>query len=187
MASSRSKEAIRKALLGLLLEKPLDKITVTEVVARAGVSRVTYYRAFYSLHEVIEEVLDDIFGRVEAIVPPPSPDGTPVSRRASELSTYQVLTLYKESVAFLQPLMLGSLASEAIDRMYGLMLHLTSPEPFMRSRGAEPSPADVNVASMTRIYIAAGMTAVMVDWIRGGCVTPTEDVLDFIISANASR
>ena len=89
MASSRSKEAIRKALLGLLLEKPLDKITVTEVVARAGVSRVTYYRAFYSLHEVIEEVLDDIFGRVEAIVPPPSPDGTPVSRRASELSTYQ--------------------------------------------------------------------------------------------------
>lgn len=187
MARSRSKEAIQRALVELLLDKPLDKITVTEVVARAGVSRVTYYRAFYSLHEVIEEALDDIFGRVEAIVPHQSSGGAPVSRRASELSTYQVLALYKENVTFLQPLMLGSLASEAIERMYELVLNLTSPEPLMRSRGAKTSPAEVNVVSMTRIYIAAGMTAVMVDWIRGGCVTPAEDVLDFIISANSGR
>ena len=47
------KECIADALLVLLKEKPIEKITVDELTARAGVGRVTYFRSFGSKSEVI--------------------------------------------------------------------------------------------------------------------------------------
>lgn len=185
MAGSRSKEAMLKALVELLLEKPLDKITVTEVVARAGVSRVTYYRRYYSLHEVIDEALDEIFSKVEGIVPMPAPGGTPVSRRSIELSTYQALVLYRESQDLLRPLLLGHLSSEVIGRIFELVLRLTPIDSLLsRHTAGPPTLTDERVAAMNRTYIAAGMTAVMTEWIKGGCETPVEDVLEFILAVS---
>lgn len=41
-SSIRSKQLINAALADLLQEKPLDKITVTDVVRRAGINRGTF-------------------------------------------------------------------------------------------------------------------------------------------------
>ena len=46
------KTCIVHALLLLLEEKELDAISVTEIVARAGVNRSTYYRHFSSKADV---------------------------------------------------------------------------------------------------------------------------------------
>ena len=47
------KECIADALLLLLKEKPIEKITVNELVAKAGVGRVTYFRSFTNKSEAI--------------------------------------------------------------------------------------------------------------------------------------
>lgn len=47
------KECIADALLILLKEKPVEKLTVDEIVQKAGVGRVTYFRAFRSKQEAI--------------------------------------------------------------------------------------------------------------------------------------
>ena len=47
------KECIADALLLLLKEKPIEKITVDELVAKAGVGRVTYFRSFTNKSEAI--------------------------------------------------------------------------------------------------------------------------------------
>ena len=47
------KECIADALLLLLKEKPIEKITVNELVAKAGVGRVTYFRSFSNKSEAI--------------------------------------------------------------------------------------------------------------------------------------
>ena len=39
----RSRKLINEALADLLTEKPLDKITVTDVVSRADINRGTFY------------------------------------------------------------------------------------------------------------------------------------------------
>ena len=55
--SSRSndylKECLADALLVLLKDKPIEKITVDELTAKAGVGRVTYFRSFSNKSEII--------------------------------------------------------------------------------------------------------------------------------------
>ncbi|KRL84696.1 TetR/AcrR family transcriptional regulator [Lacticaseibacillus pantheris] len=60
------------ALLQLLEKKPLAEIKVTELVARAGVSRMAYYRNFDTLEDIlrayfaprISHLFDDVIERV---------------------------------------------------------------------------------------------------------------------------
>ena len=51
------KECITTALLQLMNEKTLSQISVTELVERAGVARVSFYRNFSSKENVIEQHL----------------------------------------------------------------------------------------------------------------------------------
>ena len=56
-ANAFVKECITTALLQLMQEKHIDQISVIEIVKRAGVARVSFYRNFESKENVIEEHL----------------------------------------------------------------------------------------------------------------------------------
>jgi len=58
LISIELKEAMGEALLKLIKEKPLDKITVDEFTKEANVGRVTYYRQFKSKQDVISYKLN---------------------------------------------------------------------------------------------------------------------------------
>lgn len=47
------KECIADAMILLIKEKPVEKITVDEIVKKAGVGRATYFRSFHSKPEAI--------------------------------------------------------------------------------------------------------------------------------------
>lgn len=47
------KECIADAIIVLLKEKPIEKISVDEIVKKAGVGRATYFRAFNSKNEAV--------------------------------------------------------------------------------------------------------------------------------------
>ena len=52
-SSDYLKECIADAIIMLIKEKPIEKITVDEIIKRAGVGRATYFRAFNSKNEAI--------------------------------------------------------------------------------------------------------------------------------------
>lgn len=52
-ANNRTKRRIIRALLRLMNEKNFSDITVSDIVARAGVARASYYRNFSSKEDVI--------------------------------------------------------------------------------------------------------------------------------------
>lgn len=59
-----TQRALRSALLALLRDKPLNRITVTEVCERAGLNRATFYYHYsdcFSLLDHIERELLDAF------------------------------------------------------------------------------------------------------------------------------
>ena len=60
-SSIRSKQLINAALADLLQEKPLDKITVTDVVRRAGINRGTFYAHYMDISDVIQHLIDKTF------------------------------------------------------------------------------------------------------------------------------
>lgn len=61
LANNRTRTRIIKALLSLMRKKKFSDITVTDIVARAGVARASYYRNFSSKEEVIASAGTIIF------------------------------------------------------------------------------------------------------------------------------
>lgn len=57
------KDAITEALLQLLKNKPLDKISITEITNKAGVGRVSFYRNFASKEDILKKHTDEITER----------------------------------------------------------------------------------------------------------------------------
>ncbi|MCD8117294.1 MAG: TetR/AcrR family transcriptional regulator [Oscillospiraceae bacterium] len=55
-----SRECLRMALIHLLSEKDIQKISVTELVGRAGVSRATFYRNYATKEELLAEIADGV-------------------------------------------------------------------------------------------------------------------------------
>ncbi|MDL2206597.1 TetR/AcrR family transcriptional regulator [Eubacteriales bacterium OttesenSCG-928-N13] len=55
-----TKESIESALLLLIREKPLDRISITDIARRAGVSRTAYYRNYTSKENILQTMLQDV-------------------------------------------------------------------------------------------------------------------------------
>lgn len=53
LRSALSKQYISEALIALLQVKEYDKITIQDIVDKAGLSRITYYRNFNNKDEII--------------------------------------------------------------------------------------------------------------------------------------
>lgn len=54
------RESIETALIELLNKKPIDKITITEIVNKAGVGRISFYRNYYYKEDVLFSAMDRI-------------------------------------------------------------------------------------------------------------------------------
>ena len=68
----KTKESIQAALVALLGGKPYDRITVTELCARADVSRITFYTHYADKDALVEEMFQRLaavavadFGRLQ--------------------------------------------------------------------------------------------------------------------------
>lgn len=55
-----TRESIRTALVFLIGQKPFDKIKITEIVNRAGVSRTAFYRNYTSKEDVVQEICEEL-------------------------------------------------------------------------------------------------------------------------------
>lgn len=56
---ARTRKAIRRALIELAEEKPVDKITVKELCDLAEISKPAFYSHYGTLYDVIEEIEDE--------------------------------------------------------------------------------------------------------------------------------
>ncbi|WP_100011598.1 TetR/AcrR family transcriptional regulator [Lentibacillus sediminis] len=57
---TKSKNALKEALLVLLLEENIDHITITDIVNEAYLNRGTFYKNYQSKEEILDEVLEDV-------------------------------------------------------------------------------------------------------------------------------
>lgn len=55
-----TKRMLKEALLELLEHKPLEKVTVTQVCARADVNRSTFYAYYESVEQLLREIEDEV-------------------------------------------------------------------------------------------------------------------------------
>ena len=60
----RSKKLINEALADLLTQKPLDKITVTDVVNHANINRGTFYAHYRDIPDVVDHLIQQTFSAI---------------------------------------------------------------------------------------------------------------------------
>ncbi len=60
-----SKMMLKNALLELLEKKPIEKISVHEICQTAEVNRTTFYKYYGNEMELLREITDDFFGKLE--------------------------------------------------------------------------------------------------------------------------
>ena len=76
----RSRKLINAALADLLQEKPLDKITVTDVVNRAQINRGTFYAHYADIPDVIQHLIQNTFSGIQDALSDPCPAPTQIPR-----------------------------------------------------------------------------------------------------------
>ncbi|MGN0693211.1 MAG: TetR/AcrR family transcriptional regulator [Oscillospiraceae bacterium] len=59
-ANRITRECIQTALINLIGVKPFDKITITELVLRSGVSRMSFYRNYKTKEDVIMDMCTEL-------------------------------------------------------------------------------------------------------------------------------
>lgn len=55
-----TRECLTTALMQLMKEKPLEKISITELVTRAGVSRTAFYRNYSTKEDILVDIRNSI-------------------------------------------------------------------------------------------------------------------------------
>lgn len=64
----RTKKAIRNAFAELLVEKEVGEITVREIAELADINRKTFYNYYAGVHEVVDEIENEVVSSFEAIL-----------------------------------------------------------------------------------------------------------------------
>ena len=88
-----TKRALMNTFLELLEDKPLDKITVREIVEECGVSRNTFYYHFHDIYELIEEMFNNEVDRIMRDANN-SADLSWVFREVCQLSSQHSMAMY---------------------------------------------------------------------------------------------
>lgn len=68
--TQRSRQMLADALIEIMMEKPVGKITVNEVVKKSGVARTTFYAQFKDKEDFVEQIIQDKLTELRAAVMP---------------------------------------------------------------------------------------------------------------------
>lgn len=66
--SLKTQKALKQALAELLAEKEIRKITVQEVSDKADVHRVTFYKHYYDIYDLYEQLENDVLSELGLLI-----------------------------------------------------------------------------------------------------------------------
>ena len=155
----KTKRAIRAALIGLLAEKAVSDITVTELAEAAEINRKTFYNYYSSVQTVVEEIEDEIVERFdEALRRIDFP-----TLLSDPKTTFKTLAdLIISDLDFYRNLLTGSRQTVFLDKI------ITSLKQRVKSIYAPQAEAYDLVFDYTLEYTVAGLVSVYRKWFEEG-------------------
>lgn len=162
-----SQELLHQALLVLLKEKPLNKITIRELCAKAGVNRTTFYNHYQSPEDILRELVQQYAFSLSKLFD--SPDHTFLS-----VITH-VLELMERSRSQILPLMQalpGAYLSESI---------LTLPQVDQQLTLALDASGKLTYKQELRTFILAGSSRLITDWLESPLRRPAAEEAGLIL------
>lgn len=153
----RSRKLINSALADLLQEKPLDKITVTDVVQRADINRGTFYAHYTDIPDVIDHLAEQSFHRIrDMLMEQPRP-----LSQVPDAFLELLKTILEEDLDFYRKVMASNASSLLLDRLCSILIDFL----FQHEDAFSTSSHEEYVFSI--YFCAGGLTSLYRNWFSG--------------------
>lgn len=152
----RSRRLINQALAELMKEKPLDKITVTDVVKRADINRGTFYAHYADVPDVVTQQMENACRTLRAALVDRGAGVTP-GDAAFVLNKLQAL--FEENMDFFSALLSSNLASAATEQLRDIFIE------YMMQHPPKDLPRDQFLFFIR--FASGGLSAMYRDWVAG--------------------
>ncbi|MFG1943962.1 TetR/AcrR family transcriptional regulator [Nonomuraea sp. NPDC048826] len=156
----RTQAALARALIQLVAERDLSRVTVADVAQRAEVSRSTFYDHYRDVHELAESACTAMIDQLIESLPSPRP-GTADPGPEATRSLEQFFTSL-EGHAGLYRALLGPQGSARVTDH--IRRRCTAAIHTHLHGGSSPDEHDVPAA-----FTAGALISVAADWLQRGC------------------
>lgn len=161
----RSKDMLREAFISLAAQKDISKITVSELVEKAGLNRGTFYAHYYDVFDFIDQMEDNLIITLKELH---SIDSDP-SPRTFMLA---VASYLEQNYSLCQCLLCSNRGQQFTGKLERLII-----EKIMTDQVLSKSIKNKDRLHLSAVYIAAGGVAVLKEWISGTVNMPLEQVV----------
>ena len=164
--ANKTKQELEQSLKHLLLQKPLDKITISDLTEDCGISRMAFYYHFRDIYDLVEWVcLEDAARALQG-------------KKTYETWQEGLLQIF-EAVLENKPFILNVYHSVSREQIETYLFQLT----YDLLRGVvEEKAAGVNISEEEKRFIADfykyGFVGVMLDWIKKGMKDDYKDMAE---------
>lgn len=171
---SYSRMVIRQALLDLLEQMPLKKVTVTDICKRADVNRTTFYTNYTDIYDLLKSITQDLHEDVREVLT--------LYDHMDGLAYYTaLLTVLQEHASACRALMQLTAQDCKIMEMDFLFSDLMSTR---RWNVSDNLLMDQTEALLTR-YVLAGSQAIINDWLCSPAPLPIPTMAKYLFNLNS--
>ena len=161
-----TKAALEESLKRLLLKKPLDKITITDITTDCGISRMAFYYHFKDIYDLVE------WSCVE--------DGTKALQGKKTYDSWtEGLTQIFEAVLENKPFIMNVYRNVDRERMLRYLYHLTY---GLIVGVVQEKSKDLDISGEDKKFIANfykyGFVGIMLEWIQEGMKADIEELVN---------
>lgn len=153
----RSRKLIIGALADLMQEKPLDKITVTDVVRQAEINRGTFYAHYKDIPDVIDHLIQKAFSGIREVLS----EQTNNLQDLPRILTRHLRSLLEEDLELYRKIMSSGSASVMQNQLMDIVFEYFSEHDTMFIKASDA------LDSATFRFCAGGMGAMYLSWLAG--------------------
>ncbi len=164
-----TKLMLRRGLIGLLEQKQLKDISVTELCRLSGINRGTFYAHYTDIDDLHRSIEEEVFSEIQKTLDthPIHPAGF---RAVREQSIYYAVYDFLQQSGDLRSLLMNS---QAYNPLLQKLLALGYEKFASEYRRLHPGPKEEQIR-FTFSFVAAGFLSLLKDWIRNGLKEPVE-------------
>ena len=169
-----TKMVLRESLLELMREKPIGKITPTELCRRADINRNTFYAHYLSPESLLTSIEDELYAEINRSLTDSPTDGNVLGMLT------EILKAIRKNGDLCKVLF-----SERGDKDFLRRIVNIAREKCVAAWRAAGMTDEGGQMEMLYNYTAGGIVAVIEGWIRGDMASSPEEAALFIAKATA--
>lgn len=158
-----NQQCLYLALMELLKQKSIEKVTIGELCDNAGVSRMTFYRSYNYKEDILMQHLEECFNRFLSIL------------QENDYHTHYDISLcffhfwQTEERDFLLMLITAGLSAQLMERFYHYLDLVYQKVKWVQS-----------VPSYISSFLAGGLYKLLIDWMKDETKATPEELAEFL-------